>query len=76
MIGMNSELMKEYIKFVADYTIMMLGYQPMYHSQNPFAFMEFASLEGKTNFFEKRVSEYSKAVVSTDDFKVDIDGDF
>jgi ribonucleotide reductase beta subunit family protein with ferritin-like domain len=76
MIGMNSDLMKEYIKFVADYTIMMLGYQPMYHSQNPFAFMEFASLEGKTNFFEKRVSEYSKAVVSTDDFKVDIDGDF
>lgn len=76
MIGMNSELMKEYIKFVADYTIMMLGYNPLYNSQNPFAFMEFASLEGKTNFFEKRVSEYSKAVVTTDDFKVDIDGDF
>lgn len=76
MIGMNSDLMKEYIKFIADYTIMMLGYKPLYNSQNPFAFMEFASLEGKTNFFEKRVSEYSKAVVSTDDFKVDIDGDF
>lgn len=76
MIGMNSELMKEYIKFVADYTIMMLGYTPLYNSQNPFAFMEFASLEGKTNFFEKRVSEYSKAVISTDDFTVDIDGDF
>lgn len=76
MIGMNGELMKEYIKFVADYTIMMLGYQPLYHAQNPFAFMEFASLEGKTNFFEKRVSEYSKAVITNDDFKVDIDGDF
>lgn len=76
MIGMNGDLMKEYIKFIADYTIMMLGYTPLYHAQNPFAFMEFASLEGKTNFFEKRVSEYSKAVITTDDFKVDIDGDF
>lgn len=76
MIGMNSDLMKEYIKFIADYTIMMLGYKPLYHSKNPFAFMEFASLEGKTNFFEKRVSEYSKAVITNDDFKVDIDGDF
>jgi ribonucleotide reductase beta subunit family protein with ferritin-like domain len=76
MIGMNSDLMKEYIKFIADYTIMMLGYKPLYHSQNPFAFMEFSSLEGKTNFFEKRVSEYSKAVITNDDFKVDIDGDF
>jgi ribonucleoside-diphosphate reductase subunit M2 len=76
MIGMNSDLMKEYIKFIADYTMGMLGNEPIYHSKNPFAFMEFASLEGKTNFFEKRVSEYSKAVITTDDFKVDIDGDF
>jgi ribonucleotide reductase beta subunit family protein with ferritin-like domain len=77
MIGMNADLMKEYIKFIADYTITMLGYpDPIYHAKNPFAFMEFASLEGKTNFFEKRVSEYSKAVIATEDFKIDIDGDF
>jgi len=82
MIGMNSDLMKEYIKFVADYTLIMLGYSPCYNAQNPFAFMEFSSLEGKTNFFEKRVSEYSKACITSsgegipDVIDVDINGDF
>ena len=81
MIGMNSELMKQYIMFVADYTLMMLGYEPIYRTQNPFTFMEFAALEGKTNFFEKRVSEYSKACVGTgqgtlDVINVNTDDDF
>lgn len=83
MIGMNSDLMKQYIMFVADYNIRMLGYEPLYNISNPFSFMEFAALEGKTNFFEKRVSEYAKAGISTngtggvlDKITVDIDGDF
>lgn len=78
MIGMNSELMKQYIMFVADYTIRMLGYEALYNAVNPFSFMEFAALEGKTNFFEKRVSEYAKASGQgvLDTISVDIDGDF
>lgn len=63
MIGMNADLMKQYIKFVADRIIRLLGYGPIYQVTNPFDFMEFAALEGKTNFFEKRVAEYSKAGV-------------
>lgn len=82
MIGMNSELMKQYIKYIADYTLQMLGYGPMYHGKNPFTFMEFASLEGKTNFFEKRVSEYAKANINTngqgmpDNLEINLDDDF
>lgn len=82
MIGMNSELMKQYIKYIADYTLQMLGYGPMYHGKNPFTFMEFASLEGKTNFFEKRVSEYAKAGVNTsgqgipDNLEINLEDDF
>jgi ribonucleotide reductase beta subunit family protein with ferritin-like domain len=80
MIGMNEELMKEYIRFVADYTLIMLGYTPLYNASNPFGFMEFAGLEGKTNFFEKRVSEYSKVSSKgegvPDVIRVDIDCDF
>ena len=64
MIGMNSNLMKQYIKYVADRLLKLLGYTPMFKVQNPFDFMEFAALEGKTNFFEKRVSEYSKAGIN------------
>lgn len=58
LIGMNSSLMVEYIKFVADRLLLMLGYQKIYHVVNPFDWMEMISLEGKTNFFEKRVAEY------------------
>ena len=64
MIGMNQEMMKEYIKYVADRLLRMVDHEPIYHAKNPFEFMEFAALEGKTNFFEKRVAEYSKAGVS------------
>lgn len=59
LLGMNAEMMIEYIQFVADRLIMMLGYPAHYGSQNPFNFMENISINGKTNFFEKRVSEYS-----------------
>ena len=72
LIGMNSELMSQYIEFVADRLIVQLGYSKIYNSKNPFDFMEMISLEGKTNFFEKRVMDYSKANVnssSSGDFK-------
>ena len=61
MIGMNSKLMGQYIKYVADYLITQLGYEPIYKVSNPFEFMELISLEGKTNFFESRNSSYNKA---------------
>jgi len=61
LIGMNSELMSQYIKFVADRLVVQLGYKKIYGVANPFDFMELISLEGKTNFFEKRVGEYSLA---------------
>ena len=59
MLGMNSASMKEYIEFVADRLMLQLGYKKIYHSKNPFQFMELISIEGKTSFFERRVSEYS-----------------
>jgi ribonucleoside-diphosphate reductase subunit M2 len=68
LIGMNSESMSQYIEFVADRLCTQLGYPKMYQSTNPFSWMEMISLEGKTNFFEKRVGEYALAnTVKTDD---------
>ena len=64
LIGMNSELMAQYIEFVADRLLQNLGYKKYYNSKNPFGFMELMSLSGKTNFFEKRVGEYKKANIS------------
>ena len=61
LIGMNSELMTQYIKFVADRLVVQLGYKKIYDVINPFSWMELISLESKTNFFEKRVSEYALA---------------
>jgi len=61
LIGMNNNLMNEYIKFVADRLSMQLGGEKIYDCKNPFDWMENISIEGKTNFFEKRVSEYSLA---------------
>ena len=58
LIGMNCGLMAEYIKFVADRLLRALGCSEVYGAQNPFEWMEMISLQGKTNFFEKRVSEY------------------
>ena len=59
LIGMNSELMYNYIKFVADRLLIQLGYDKIYDTKNPFKFMELTSLDGKTNFFEERVTEYT-----------------
>jgi ribonucleoside-diphosphate reductase subunit M2 len=59
LIGMNADLMSEYIKFIADRLIVQLGYNKIYNSKNPFSFMELISLESKTNFFEKKVDAYS-----------------
>ncbi len=61
LIGMNSELMSQYIKFVADRLLLQLGYDKIYNVTNPFDFMELISLEGKTNFFERKVGEYGLA---------------
>jgi len=64
MIGMNSKLMCQYIEFVADRLLVSLGNDKLYNSTNPFDFMDMISLQGKTNFFEKRVSDYSKANIN------------
>lgn len=66
LIGMNARDMKQYIQFVADRLLVQLGYQKLYKVGNPFDFMDLISLEGKTNFFEKKVSEYSKPGVGMD----------
>jgi len=80
LIGMNSDLMAQYIEFVADRLLMELGNEKVYNASNPFDFMEMISLQGKTNFFEKRVAEYQKAGVantsSSEDAKFSLDEDF
>jgi ribonucleoside-diphosphate reductase beta chain len=63
LIGMNAKLMQQYIEFVADRWLAELGYNKVYFATNPFDFMEMISLQGKTNFFEKRVGDYQKAGV-------------
>lgn len=63
LIGMNAKLMCQYIEFVADRLLVALGVDKHYHSTNPFDFMDMISLQGKTNFFEKRVSDYQRAGV-------------
>ncbi|MCO5582668.1 hypothetical protein L7F22_036567 [Adiantum nelumboides] len=63
LVGMNSNLMRQYIEFVADRLMVALGQSKVYNTQNPFDWMELISLQGKTNFFEKRVGEYQKASV-------------
>ena len=75
LLGMNSKLMSQYVEFVADRLLVQVGMPKMYGSKNPFPFMERISIEGKTNFFERRVSEYSIANIKrpsefivTDDF--------
>jgi ribonucleoside-diphosphate reductase beta chain len=74
LIGMNSELMKQYIEFVADFWLNELGCSKVYNTQNPFDFMDMISIQGKTNFFEKRVGEYKKASDRTIDFdNIDVD---
>jgi ribonucleoside-diphosphate reductase beta chain len=77
LIGMNADLMKQYIEFVSDRLIVSLGYTKIFNVSNPFEWMEMISLQGKTNFFEKRVAEYQKSgIMSTREentFKMDAD---
>ena len=76
LIGMNSELMCQYIEFVADRLIVQLGHDKIYNSKNPFDFMEMISIEGKTNFFEKRVADYALADKTKSDDVFDFGDDF
>lgn len=77
LIGMNAKLMKQYIEFVADRWLTELDNPKLYHAGNPFDFMEMISLQGKTNFFEKRVGDYQKAgVLSKENQNFSLDEDF
>jgi len=77
LIGMNSKLMGEYIEFVADRLLVDLNYNKLFNAKNPFSFMEMISLQGKTNFFEKRVGEYQKAgIMSSESFVFTTNDDF
>lgn len=79
LIGMNCKLMKQYIEYVADRLLVALDCKKVYNVKNPFDFMDMICLEGKTNFFEKRVSEYQKAGVmntNPDDNVFSLDADF
>jgi len=76
LIGMNSDLMCQYIEFVADRLSLQLGYDKIYNKSNPFDFMDMISIEGKTNFFEKRVSEYALAEKTKTEDVFDLSDDF
>lgn len=77
LLGMNANKMCEYIEFVADHLLASLGYATHYGASNPFPWMEMISMQGKTNFFERRVGEYQKAgVTSNSDTKFSMDEDF
>jgi ribonucleoside-diphosphate reductase beta chain len=78
LIGMNSDLMSQYIEFVADRLLTELGNEKIFNVSNPFDFMEMISIQGKTNFFEKRVGEYQKSGVlaGNDQHKFSTEEDF
>jgi len=76
IIGMNSDLMTQYIQFVADRLCLQLGYDKIYGTANPFPFMELISLESKTNFFEKRVADYALATKDKDEDIFEFNADF
>ena len=65
LLGMNDNLMSQYIEFCADRLLFALGYRKYYGSQNPFPWMVLISLQGKSNFFEQKVSEYAKANIGS-----------
>jgi ribonucleotide reductase beta subunit family protein with ferritin-like domain len=73
---MNKDLMKQYVEFVADTLVTDLGYDRIYGSANPFAFMENLGLQGKTNFFEHRPSDYARARYDDSDGGSSSDDDF
>jgi len=76
LISMNSESMSQYIEYCADRLALQLGCDKIYNSTNPYDFMELISVEGKTNFFEKRVGEYALATKEKDETTFDLDGIF
>ncbi len=80
LVGMNADLMSEYIEYVADHLLGQLGMAKEYNATNPFDWMELISLQGKTNFFEKRVGEYQKSGVmnslNAEAAKFSLDEDF
>ena len=77
LIGMNMDLMKQYIEYVSDRLLLMLGLEKEYNASNPFPWMELISVQGKTNFFEKRVGEYSnKAGTEIENNVFELDDDF
>jgi ribonucleotide reductase beta subunit family protein with ferritin-like domain len=75
LIGINSESMKEYIQFQADRLLQKFGYNKIYNSECPFSFMDTMSLEGKSNFFEQRVTDYNRPE-QLNDKKLEIVDDF
>ena len=76
MIGMNSDLMKQYIEFVSDRLLVQLGYKRIWNAENPFDFMEMISLRPKANFFEIRVGEYAKSKISESSNNFEISDEF
>jgi len=76
LVGMNAGLMCEYVEYCADNLLDMLEQQKYYHAVNPFPWMEMISLEGKTNFFERRVSEYSRPIEARTELTFNLDEDF
>jgi len=74
LIGMNSEKMTQYIEYVSDRLLKQVGQEKIWNSKNPFDFMETISLDGKTNFFEKRVGDYGK--MDEDTHEIEFDEDF
>jgi ribonucleotide reductase beta subunit family protein with ferritin-like domain len=77
LLGMNAEEMIKYVQFIADHMLTAIHQPKKYNRENPFSWMEIISLQGKTNFFEKRVGEYSKAGVGEEEnFNFTVDEDF
>ena len=76
MIGMNAEMMKQYIEFVSDRLLIQLGYEKIWNSENPFDFMELISLRPKSNFFELRVGEYARSSIAEDNDQFELNNDF
>jgi ribonucleotide reductase beta subunit family protein with ferritin-like domain len=76
LIGMNAELMTQYIQFCADRLVVQLGYKKIYNVSNSFAFMELISLDSKANFFERRVGDYALANKSCEGDAFQLDTDF
>ena len=76
MIGMNADMMKQYIEFVSDRLLIQLGYEKIWNRENPFDFMELISLRPKANFFELRVGEYAKSSIAESDDTFELNTDF